>query len=45
VTVGVNNVVAPPLPDIACLEHARLPLRGIARANSQSRVGCLLEPA
>ncbi len=34
VTVGVNNVVAPPLPDMACLEHCRLPFRGIACSQS-----------
>ena len=28
-TVRVDNVVAPPFPDIACLEHARLPFRGL----------------
>jgi hypothetical protein len=39
VAVGVNNVVAPPLPDIARLEHARLPLRGIACALSHSPHG------
>lgn len=31
VTFGVNNVVATPLPDIGCPEHAALPVRSIAR--------------
>jgi hypothetical protein len=46
VTVGVNNVVAAPLPDIACLEHTRLPLRGISRTDcGDSRLGALTTTA
>ena len=45
VTVGVNNGVATPLPDIGRLDHAGLPLRSIAQPLPANPEQCRIRPA